>query len=153
MKSLVYFMLISLIFILNVSCAQESEWLEFEDAELIKKDRMIIQSKVMNELKVVKPKEFGIKTTIVDSKIEKIENNYYLKTFYNNKFVTITLLKKVKNPENEEGNMSFRFSDSGTSCTSTACAGGGGCQPRLNGYCSACTQGSKDCVRSTSSVK
>jgi hypothetical protein len=88
-------------------------------------------------------------TTVVVSKSEilKIDDHLYLRTYYNNDFVSTTLLNTKSNVEVELRTLSTART---TTCTSKACASGGGCIPdTFTIYCKPCNRGAKDCVRTT----
>ena len=89
-------------------------------------------------------------TTVVVSKSEilKIDDHLYLRTYYNNDFVSTTLLNTKSNVEVELRTLSTART---TTCTSKACASGGGCIPdTFTIYCKPCNRGAKDCVITTS---
>lgn len=105
-----------------------------------------IQKNILSNLTIVN-KDFKSSVIIVKTSLFKNSDDYYfLRTEFNNGYVSTSLLPVTSNK-----NARVLVAEAPvTTCTSTSCSSGGGCQPQIDGYCSACSKGTKDCTRSTS---
>lgn len=116
------------------------------DFSITKDNAEKIQTDLLISLKGAN-KDFDKPVVITETTLLKNkDNNYLLRTQYDNGYTSTTLLSVATN---RGGRVSAVVAK--TSCTSTSCSSGGGCQPEINGYCSACSKGTKDCTRTTTS--
>ena len=137
-------------FFLCYSCttANKSKYLEFEDSKLEVQEKQDFESDLLGNLKTIMSEDFNTTVVVSKSEILKIDDHLYLRTYYNNDFVSTTLLNTKSNVEGELRTLSTART---TTCTSKACASGGGCIPdTFTIYCKPCNRGAKDCVRTTS---
>ncbi|QAA82081.1 hypothetical protein EI546_10270 [Aequorivita sp. H23M31] len=148
MKNFILLLLVIFSFPFLNSCTVKDENLVLENYSLKAEKQREFQKSLLIGLRHARSEDFHGKVDITESRIENIEGIFYLRTFYNNGFVSTTLLKKGGDDDDmEETDTSLEII--GTTCTSSSCAGSGGCMPKLNGYCTPCTLGTKDCTRST----
>ena len=105
-----------------------------------------IQKNILTNLSIVN-KDFKSSAIIVRTSLFKnSDGHYFLRTEFNNGYVSTSLLPVTSNK-----NARVLVAEAPvTTCTSTSCSSGEGCQPQIDGYCSACSKGTKDCTRSTS---
>ena len=140
------------VFILFYSCSTKNKFqsLEFEESKLEVQEKHDFESDLLSNLKTIMPEDFNTNVVVSKSEILKIDDHLYLRTYFNNDFVSTTLLNIKSNVEDELRTLSTART---TTCTSKACASGGGCIPdTFTVYCKPCDRGEKDCVRTTSNV-
>lgn len=90
--------------------------------------------------------EFSNSTSIIaTSLVKNTDGNFVLRTVFDNEYVSNSLLNLNSSNARVDATNSM-----GTTCTSKACGKCCGCQPQMNGYCTGCDTGNKDCERSTS---
>ena len=145
MKNLIFLLVTIILPFLN-SCTVNEETLTWENYSLNAEKQREFQESLLLDLSHARSEDFDATVSITKSKIENIEGTFYLRTFYNNGFVSTTLLRE---DNNEEENPDTTLEIGGTTCTSSSCSESGGCMPKLNGYCSPCSLGTKDCTRSS----
>jgi len=105
-----------------------------------------IQKNILANLTIVNKDFKSNKIIIKTSLFKNSDDHYFLRTEFNNGYVSTSLLPVTSNK-----NARVLVAEAPvTTCTSTSCSSGGGCQPQIDGYCSACSKGTKDCTRSTS---
>lgn len=114
------------LFILCCSCttANKSKYLEFEDSRLEVQEKQDFESDLLDNLKTIMSEDFNTIVVVSKSEILKIDDHLYLRTYFNNDFVSTTLLNTKSNIEGELRTLSTART---TTCTSKACASGGGC--------------------------
>ena len=138
------------LFILFYSCSTENKIrdLEFEDNRLEYQEKQNFESDLLSNLITTMPENFNTDVVVSESEILKMDEHLYLRTYFNNDFVSTTLLNSKSNAQGELRLLSTART---TTCTSKACASGGGCIPEtFTVYCKPCEKGERDCVRTTS---
>ncbi len=122
----------------TLSFAQKD--IKFKKYTLKFEEKQKFEEQLLYNLKMATPKIFKQDVVITKSEIIQAEKQLHLRTYYNNGFVSTSLLKK---------NADILSLASTTSCTSKFCATGGGCQPQSsNRYCTPCKK-DNDCIRTT----
>lgn len=138
MKKLI---LLALIFLGITTFAQRGD-LVFDGNTLKFEERQAFESKLLKSLKTTNSKEFQENVSISKSEILNINDHLYLRTYYSNNYAS------TSNLVDKHGFLSL--GDSNTSCTSKACANGGGCYPKfMSVYCEPCKNNGNDCIRTT----
>lgn len=149
MKNLICLLIVTVTFPFLNSCTIQDENLVWGDYSLNAEKQSEIQESLLIDFKNSRSEDFDSNVKITESKIERIEGIFYLRTFYNNGFVSTSLLKR-ENEENESEDIGGTLEYGKVTCTSSSCHSGSGCMPKLNGDCTDCNSGSKDCTRSAS---
>lgn len=152
MKRYVFFFAFISIFILSSCAGSEGDSKDELASKPLKMDleqQHQLQNSLLLNLRQSLPKDFGPEVKITESRIEKENDIYYLKTFYDNGYLTTTLLRH-KGDENSE-DPDETLVDAGVSCTSSVCTSGSGCTPTILGDCTSCRKdGTNYCTRTAS---
>jgi len=98
------------------SCSSDENDKRLNENVLNAYQRISFQSNLLSQLKVVNPQEFNSNTKIINSKLDKFKNLYYLRTLYSNDYVTITLMNFTNGVQGKDS-----LPLVATSCTSHAC--------------------------------
>ena len=90
-------------FFLCYSCttANKSKYLEFGDSKLEVQEKQDFESDLLGNLKTIMSEDFNTTVVVSKSEILKIDDHLYLRTYYNNDFVSTTLLNTKSNVEVE----------------------------------------------------
>ncbi|MGB3344682.1 MAG: hypothetical protein WBA61_12305 [Aequorivita sp.] len=146
MKNMILLLIVTLTLPLLNSCTVKDRNLDSGDYSLDAKEQSEFQKSLLINLQHARPQDFDADVKITESKIENIDGIFYLRTFFNNNFVSTTLLRISE----DNGSLGMRIDPLpyGITCTSSSCHSGSGCTPKLNGDCTDCNSGSKDCTRS-----
>lgn len=147
MKNLILLLIVTLTLPFLNSCTDNDENLASGVYSLDAKEQKEFQKFLLIDLRHARPQDFDAEVKITESKIENIDGIFYLRTFFNNNFVSTTLLRISEDNGNSGLGKRFTTLPNGITCTSSSCHSGSGCTPKQNGDCTDCNSGSKDCTR------